>query len=446
MRTKTLLVCAAIAVALAVMPPATAVAQVKPGETITKANAYKVKTLLSPGNYILVQRGMRIHVVPTSYLEWPPPYRDATEKYASQVRLGANEGIENYVAGQPFPLLDPNDPKIALKIMWNFSFRPLYTDDLDLRYPEVESYAPDAHGTPTGTFTVGHFAFYNEVGRTEVPPVPASPDYKQTGIRFRFGYYPFLNPSLLRGFGLVRYRYMDPTIEDNTWVFSPQSRRLRRESQDILSDAISMVPGFGGGAGGAYGGGGPGGGATPFVTTIDPNSYFGFSAKIPDYKYKFLGEKDMLASVHAKFSPEHVCPYDGGHTICPEDWEMRHLYVIQADAKSTNLAIPRRILYIDSEGWFMTASDQYDREGRLWKTLASFHTYRDRPVPDAKIAIYPFKRMFQLALVDYDLQTSASSIVFMPGPNSPERECWYIDMGVVTPDFFTPEALRNAGH
>jgi hypothetical protein len=446
MRAKAITVFAAMLAAAAIVPAGAALAQVKPGDVITKANAAKVQNLLSPGNYMLVQRGMQIDVIPTGKLEWPPPYKSATEKYHEQVSLAPDGSLKNYTAGLPFPLTDPNDPQIATKIMWNFSFRPLYTDDLDLRYPEVMSFDPNSHGEPTGYFSVGHFAFYNNIGRIEVKPFPTDPDAKDSGIRYRFGFYPFLDPSALRGFGMVRYRHIDPKVEDNTWVFSPQTRRLRRESPETLTDAITMLPGFSGGSGGGMGGGGPGGGATPFVSTIDPDSYFGFAAKVEDYTYKYLGEKDMLACVHAKYSPSHVCPYDGGHTVCPEDWEMRHLYVIQADAKSTNVSIPRRILYIDSEGWFITASDQYDRDGKLWKTLASFNAYRDRPVPEARVAIYPYKRMFQLSLVDYDLQTGASSIVFMPGPTSPERECWYIDMGVVDNAFFMPQALQNAGH
>ncbi len=69
------------------------------------------------------------------------------------------------------------------------------------------------------------------------------------------------------------------------------------------------------------------------TSTIDPDSYFGFSAKIEDFTYKYLGEKQMLACVHAKFSPEQPCPADGGHSICPEDWEMRHMYIVEADEK-----------------------------------------------------------------------------------------------------------------
>ncbi len=195
------------------------------------------------------------------------------------------------------------------------------------------------------------------------------------------------------------------------------------------------------------GGVGGGGGATPLVSTLDPDSFFGFSAKIEDYNYKFLGDRNMLAAVHARNSPERACAADGGRTICSEDWEMRHLYVVEADAKpGNNFSIPKRILYIDSEGWFITASDQYDREGKLWKTLVAFNTYRDRPVPDAKVAIYPYKRIFQLGLVNEDLTTRTSSVAYMPGPTAPDRECWYIDMGVVDNQFFTPQAIVNAGH
>jgi hypothetical protein len=425
-------------------------AQVKPGDFITKDNAPKVENLVSPGNYILVQNGMTMKIIASDKLDWPPPFKTATEKYSPQVALDSRGELKNYISGQPFPLLDPNDPQMATKVMWNFSYRPLYSDDIDMRFPEVASFDKNPAGTPLSFFTVGHFAFYNNIGRIEVPPVPTDPDAGQSGVRYRFGYYPFLEPSGLRGYGILRFRHIDPHTEDNVWVFNPQTRRLRRQSASALSDAIGALPGFSGGGGG---GGqvssamGSGGGGSAFASTLDPDSYFGFSAKIEDYSYKFLGEKEMLASVHAEHSPAVQCPTDGGKTICPENWELRHMFVIEADVKpGVDATIPKRVLYIDSEGWFITASDQYDREGKLWKTLATVHTYRDRPVPDAKIAIYPYKRMFQLGLVDYDTQTGYSSVVYMPGATAPDRECWYIDMGTVDNAFFSPTALQNSGH
>ncbi len=155
---------------------APAQAAVKPGDVITKDNANKVIELLSPGNYILVQEGMQLRIVPTDKLDWPPPFKAATEKYSPQVQLSSDGTLKGYVAGQPFPLLDPNDPQMATKVMWNFSYRPLYSDDIDMRFPEVASFDKHATGSPLSYYTVGHFAFYNNIGRIEVPPIPTDAD------------------------------------------------------------------------------------------------------------------------------------------------------------------------------------------------------------------------------------------------------------------------------
>jgi len=441
--------CALLLVGSLTFLATSAVAGVKPGDVITKSNASQVQDLLSPGNYILVQQGMQLNIIPSSKLDWPPPFKDATEQYSAQVSLGVDGTIKNYVAGQPFPLVDPNDPQVATKVMWNYSFRPLYSDDADLRFPEIDSYVGAGSNDlePMSYYTVGHFAFYNNIGRTEVPPMPIDPDFLASGVRYRFAFYPFLEPEGLRGYGLIRYRHMDPKIDDDSWVYNPTSRRVRRQSPEMLADAIGGLPGFSGGGGGGYGGGAGVAGASSNVTTLDPDSYFGFAAKIENFNYKFLGEKDMLACVHAKNSPERPCPGDNGHTICPEDWEMRHLYIIEANSKpGYSFSIPRRIFYIDSEGWMITASDQYGKDGKMWKTLVLYNTFRDRPVPDAKVAIYPFNRIFQLGLVDANIDSHATTVVYMPGRRSPERECWYIDMGAVDQAFFSPNALQAGGH
>src|SRR5579862_7422407 len=115
-------------------------AEVKPGDVINTQTADKVRDLVSPGVYWRVQHGMTFKIVPTERIDWPPPYKEATEKYSSQVRLSDDHrSLIGFVAGQPFPLLDPNDPQIANKIMWNYYFRPISTDDYDLRYFNGES-------------------------------------------------------------------------------------------------------------------------------------------------------------------------------------------------------------------------------------------------------------------------------------------------------------------
>ena len=116
-------------------------AEVKPGDHIGKDNASKVQDLLSPGNYILVQQGMQLNIVPTR-ANWTGRHHSRPRRKSTRPRsvLAPDGTLKNFVAGQPFPLLDPNDPQMATKLMWNFSFRPLYTDDADLRFPEMASY------------------------------------------------------------------------------------------------------------------------------------------------------------------------------------------------------------------------------------------------------------------------------------------------------------------
>ncbi|MGA9721892.1 MAG: DUF1329 domain-containing protein [Candidatus Binatus sp.] len=443
---------AALAFAIAaVFTAVSAHAQVQPGDVITRDNAPKVEGLVSPGNYILVKQGMTMQIVPTGHLDWPPPYKAATEKYSPQVSLSADGDLKGYVAGLPFPLADSNDPEAATKIMWNFAYRPLHTDDLDARDVEAVSHKAGS-ADEIEHFTFGHLGFYNSVGRTEVAPMPTDPDLLKSDITSRSGAYPILEPAEIRGEGIVRERSDIPGLEDSAWEYSPPARKLRRLPAVSLSDTFGVSKTGSSGTGGNFSAsaGAVNGGLTTYASTWDPDSAFGFSAKIQDYTYRLLGQRPMLASVEAANSPAQPCASDGGRTVCPENWEMRNLYVIEATAKrpsilAASVIIPKRILYVDSEGWFVTASDQYDRQGQLWKTLVTFHAYRDRAVPNARVAIWPFKRMFETALVDEDLTSGFSTVVYTPG-HSGNDDSLFENMGAVDRDFFTPQKMVQAGH
>ncbi|MGO9453101.1 MAG: DUF1329 domain-containing protein [Candidatus Binataceae bacterium] len=385
---------------------------VKPGDFITPDNAASVVNLVSPGNFVLVRQGMEMRIVPTGQLDWPPSYKAATEKYSSQVALNQKGELQNYVAGLPFPFLDPNDPQVATKVVWNFSYGPENTDQAEINNTETSMYR---NVGSAGSFiswvlpaevnhsTAARVAFYNNVGRTEVPPIPTDPLAALTNVRYRF----LVGPILEGGGSLIRLRYLDPSIEDDAWYFT-----LGRVSASMMSSPLG-------------------------ATNLDPDSYSGFAAKVEDFDYQLLGIRPMLASVHADSSPARHCQLDNDRSVCPENWEMRQLYIIAATVKPrfeqrrqgrNIVSIPRRILYIDSEGWFITASDQYDWDGTLWKTLAIFTAYRDRGMPEAHVAIYPFKRMFETAIVDEDIRDGTSSVSYMPGSEHDEHEGWVIDI------------------
>jgi hypothetical protein len=401
-------------------------AQVKPGDLIGSQNASKVQNLVAPGVYYKVERGMQMKITPTERIDWPPPYKDATEKYSGQVQLSKDRrSVVGYIAGQPFPLIDPNDPEVATKVIWNNVFRPIISDDYDLRFYDCYSLyqSNGPQDKVTEYFQIGHYAGYQLVGRTEVEPMPIDPDFKKTGRLWEFALYPVLAPATFRGVGFNRFRYADPTRPDDSWVYNNQARRIRRLNESAMS--ISSGP-----------------------FAWEPDHYSGFNAKPEEYNYRFLGEKQMLGSVNAIHSPEVPCPTDGGSSVCPEAWEMRHLYIIEAlprrDAGASGATHSKSLLYIDSEAWFEPYIDKYDRQGQLWQSQIYWLAYRDRPVPDAKVAIYPFKRLFVVAAVSTDVQIGQATPCYLPGRETPERECWYINMGAVDKSFFTNQAMVRA--
>ena len=423
----------AVAVSLATMGTfaGSSFAQVKPGDFITPDNASKVQDLVGPGVYYKVQHGMTMKITPSERVDWPPPYKDATEKYSSQVRLSQDKrSVVGYVAGQPFPLIDANDPDVAVKVVWNNVFRPITTDDYDLRFYDCDSsYTKNGpQSMQVEYFQIGHYAGYDLVGRTEVEPMPIDPDFKKTDRYWLFGLYPLLAPQEIRGSGFIRWRYADPKRGDDTWSLGAGARRVRRVDESILSSSTT--------AGGTS------------AHAWDPDHYSGFNPKTEQYTYKFLGEKNMLATIHAIHSPEARCPTDGGTSACPEAWEMRHMYIVQAlpDRSRVNALDSKTIIYMDSEMWFEPYIDTYDRSGRLFRSHIYWLATRDRPVPDAKVAIYPFKRSFVVGAVSTDVQTGLGTMCYLPGMETPERECWYINMGAVDKTFFTTDAMVRAAN
>ena len=417
-----------VVVCISMLAGTSALAQVKPGELVTQETAAKVQDLVSPGVYYKVVRGMSMKIIPTQRADWPPPYKDATEKYSAQVRLSDDHrSLVGYVAGQPFPLVDANDPFVANKIIWNNVFRPITSDDYDLRFYDcdTEYQSKGKQNKQVEYFQIGHYSGYDLVGRTEVEPMPIDQDFKISGRLWLFALYPVLAPQELRGVGFIRFRYADPKRGDDSWSWAKSSRRIRRVDESILSSAVTS-------------------GTAAF--SWDPDHYSGFNPKTEEYNYKFLGEKNMLGCVHAEHSPETRCPTDGGASACPEAWEMRHMYIVEATPRrdKINAIDSKTMIYLDSEMWFEPYIDTYDQKGQLFRSHIYWLAYRDRPVPDAKVAIYPFKREFVVGAVSTDVQSGQATMCYLPGIETPERECWYINMGAVDKSFFTTEAMVAA--
>jgi len=414
-----------LAVLILAISPAAGLAEVKPGDFIGPDNAEKVKSLVSPGVYPRILHGMTMKIEPTERIEWPPPYKEATEKYSPQVRLTPDgRSLQGYVAGEPFPMIDANDPTAGAKVMWNEVFRAISTDDYDLRWFSCETvyWGRDKKFSPVLDEEIGHYAGYNEVGRTEVEPLPIDPDFNLTGRYYLALLYPVLAPEDGRGTGVVKSMYADPVKEDDIWMYVPGTRRIRRLNYSLL-DSPSGPQNF------------------------EPNHYEGWSGKPENYDFRFLGEKTMLAAADVHRGVDLRCPTDGGASHCPDPWQLRHLYVVEARERHDRLSSPlysKEVVYIDSEADFPMYVDMYDRAGQLFMNYTAWNNFADRAQADSRVAIYPFKREFNVGDSTTNVQTGFSSVCYHPSARAPTPESWFINMGAVDRSWFTTDAMVRA--
>ena len=103
----------------------------KEGDVISYADVGKLKPYLPKEFWnnrdFFFYEGMQLEIGPNQ-ADYSPAdvYKAATEKYRGQPRIGPDDSLENYIAGQPFPMEDIDclgDPDAGTKIMHNHSYQ-----------------------------------------------------------------------------------------------------------------------------------------------------------------------------------------------------------------------------------------------------------------------------------------------------------------------------------
>ncbi|MHB8382030.1 MAG: DUF1329 domain-containing protein [Candidatus Binataceae bacterium] len=146
-----LLLCCSTVSAYATDPAAPV--PVAPGTKIDASNYKQFAQYIPAALAFAFEHGLKGTIVPTARIDWPADYKAATEKYASQVRLDDHDVMQNYVAGLPFPLVDPSDPKAAVKIAYNWHWGPFTPDDAILSLVQ-KNHAYKAEPSDKTTFTL----------------------------------------------------------------------------------------------------------------------------------------------------------------------------------------------------------------------------------------------------------------------------------------------------
>ncbi len=410
----------AAALALAAAVPVRA--DVVPGDRITAETVDRAKDLISPGLEWCVRHGWPITVREPRQVPWPQAYRDATEKFAAQVKLSADGlTVQNYVAGQPFPNIDPKDPQAALKIMWNYNYGFVTTDDVDLRNFDADTGSVPANGhmTVERHFLLDHLRRLFWTGRLYVDPKPEKPN--PNGFRAQQGIYPILEPFDLKGVGGLFNRYIDSAKQDDSWLYLPSLRRVRRLSSAQRSDAL-------------------------FGQDTDVDSFGGYAGQIAWMDWKFLGEREVLSVMHGEHYP--VKWDEKVDWAFDERWEKRKVWAVEGTSKLPQYAFSKRVIFVDKETWTIPFSDIYDRSGELWKIWVNDFSFRKKAEGTNAIE-YPDEMGFAPAIVMVDMQLEHATKASLPSPRFPGEQGWYFNQGEkggITDDWFTVAALVNAGH
>jgi hypothetical protein len=268
-------------------------------------------------------------------------------------------------------------------------------------------------------FLLDHLRRLFWTGRLYVDPKPEKPN--PNGYRAQQGLYPILEPFDLKGVGALGNRYVDAGKQDDSWLYLPSLRRVRRLSTAQRSDAL-------------------------FGQDTDVDSYDGYAGQIAWMDWKFLGEKEMLGVMHAQNSPvKWATPADWAFD---DTWEKRNVWVVEGISKLPQYAYSKRVIFIDKETLAAIYSDIYDRSGELWKVWVNDYSFR-KSVPGSGAITYDDELPFLPSIMMVDMQLEHATKASLPSPRFPGEQGWYFHQGEkvgATDDWFTVAALVAAGH
>ncbi|MAE95581.1 MAG: hypothetical protein CL910_13060 [Deltaproteobacteria bacterium] len=332
------------------------------GDIITVDQIDKLKPFLPPEFWanrdFFFYEGMQLEVG-SSYVDYSPPsvYKEATKKFAGQPRLGPGASLENYTAGQPFPMEEidcKGDPDAGAKIAWNFVRRWEGAGGTARFY-----YSYWDRGEELPLYYEGNSRGVSLAFRPEPEYAAENGDIFRGEKRYTAGGPNVEAPFDARGIMLLTYRYKSSYKQeseaknDDTWVYVPTLRRVRRISTAQRTDAVS---------------------GTDF--TFD--DLFSFNGIVPQYSWTCLGEMDLIAPVNTKVS---AFPYERDHNFGPyglsfadDRWELRHALKFRFTPRSADHPYKHKDIYIDKNSMEPLFSFAYDRKGELWKIL--WHNHR----------------------------------------------------------------------
>lgn len=281
---------------------------------------------------------------------FPQSFIDNTLKNAVNAEA-ADSGLvlKNAMGGVPFPI-----PKTGNEVMWNntFQYRSLGYDY------RSDAFNVDSSGKAIFTSSTQSYNENPHFDPKRTKPMEGNELYLKARITYH-------GPARRVGEALMVHDAMDPlSTPRKAWVYLPGQRRVK------LAPEIGYDTPNSGTAG---------------MTTFDDQ--FLFNGAQDRFDFKLVGKREMYipyntykvtyeAKAEEFAKPNHIDP-------AVLRWELHRVWVVEATLKPGKRHIyAKRVFYIDEDSWVISASDQYDARGQLFRGGFAFQNPSyDVPAP-----------------------------------------------------------------
>ena len=322
-----------------------------PGSVITKNSLPRYKHLLDPELAKFIRDGA-LEIKIGELLSFPPhpAYQTATTRAPEDPQIAGPGQLAGYSGGRPFrgpPRLA--DPFAGEKIAWNM--RLLYNGDSG-RIPELHlQYRDLATGARARALVLAARSM-RFMYRHVVPPVPAVRKNLQNAL----GAFQLraLDAGDLTGAEVLAFFNRDDSDKKKGWVYIPQLRR---------SQSLASFPPR----------------ETMFGSDILPDDFLGYSGRIVDMQWRYLGasytllpfyrhDQAVLTETKAQGLDYRFVHFHGQGSCFPNvPWQLRKVYILEGTTKISNSPVSKRYFYIDAQTYYPALARIYDDDGRFWK-------------------------------------------------------------------------------
>jgi hypothetical protein len=342
-------------------------AELAVGTVIDKTNAEQAEGLIPDPVLNWIKKGegsMTVGEVPYELSDYLPPAAKAhmesnKGKYgvdADNLMVDLKTGkLPDFVDGMPFPEIDPEDPKAAVKIMYNKHYY---------------SYAVGPIQVPFQTSWVGRkTGFEREIIMDYWTYLldgypPAREESNPENVEMH-SLIIALAPYDIKGTNILLWRYRNDKL-DSTFAYVPAIRRVRRMSPANRSDSF-------------------------LGSDFCVDDAWGYGGKIQTFNWKLIEKKDQLVPFLAgppiKLIKNDVGEWvsqSGDRTITygykTEGWQgapwwptsgityiNRPTYILECSAKDKYYNYGPQQLWVDASLWTPTYKVISDRSGAYWK-------------------------------------------------------------------------------